>query len=82
LPIQAVESTIGQAGKSSPGQEGKFHDNLEGWQAMEEKATLSADQIKVTALVEKDGADYTCCNSDPYDSCYSYYDNDPTNGLW
>jgi hypothetical protein len=49
---------------------------------MEEATTLSAEDIKVTAVVDTDGADYTCCNSDPYDSCYSYYDSDPTNGLW
>lgn len=46
-----------------------------------EQTTLSADQIQVTAVVESDG-EYTCCNNDPHDSCYSYYDSDPTNGLW
>jgi hypothetical protein len=49
---------------------------------MDETTTLSAEEITVTAVAQQGDADYTCCNSDPYDSCYSYYDSDPTNGRW
>ena len=49
---------------------------------MDETTTLSADQIEVKAVVDTNAADYTCCNNDPHDSCYSYADSDPTNGVW
>jgi hypothetical protein len=49
---------------------------------MNETTTLSADEITVTPVAQQGDTDYTCCNSDPYDSCYSYYDSDPTNGRW
>jgi hypothetical protein len=49
---------------------------------MEETITLSAEEITVTAVTQADDTDYTCCNSDPRDACYSYYDADPTNGRW
>jgi hypothetical protein len=48
---------------------------------MDETTTLSADQIQVTAVMESD-AEYTCCNHDPYDACFSFFDADPTNGRW
>lgn len=49
---------------------------------MEEFTTLSADQITVTPVAQTDGAEFVCCNSDPTDACFSFFDADPTNGLW
>jgi hypothetical protein len=49
---------------------------------MDETITLSAEEITVTPVAQQDGTDYTCCNADPDDACYSYYDSDPHNGRW
>jgi len=49
---------------------------------MEEATTLSAEEITVMPVVGADSAQFTCCNTDPNDQCYSYYDADPTNGRW
>jgi hypothetical protein len=49
---------------------------------MDQTSSLSTEDITVTAVVGTEGADYTCCNSDPYDACRHYYDTDPTNGEW
>jgi hypothetical protein len=49
---------------------------------MDETTTLTADEITVTAVAGADGAEFTCCNQDPRDACFSFYDADPTNGRW
>lgn len=49
---------------------------------METSKSLSAEDITTTSLAPAPALDAVCCNDDPHNACYSYYDADPHNTQW